>query len=111
MIAAAITRRLNVDPLMRTRLGGASVTGTLTPFPTPLGSQQNSTFAQAQAPAEPSIVSLSLWRTILTVPSQPYTDCAALYRQAYDKWRLLVYNRTHHVDTHCAGRRPTFRFY
>src|SRR5258707_1346437 len=97
--------------MLRTRPGGPSVNVTLTPFPTTVGAKQNSTFAQAQAPAEPSIVSLSLWRTILTVTSQPYTDCAALNRQAYDKWRLLVYNRTHHVDTHCAGRRPTFRFY
>jgi hypothetical protein len=45
-MAAASTRILNVDPLMRTMLGGASVAGTWTPFPTLLGSQQNSILAQ-----------------------------------------------------------------
>src|SRR5258706_278148 len=70
MIAAAITRRLNVDPLMRTRLGGASVTGTLTPFPTPLGSHQNSTFARAPMAFEPGLVTLSPSQAILRSASE-----------------------------------------
>ena len=110
-MAAAMTRRLNVDPLMRTRLGGASVTGTLTPFPTPVGSQQNSTFTQARLAFDHGIVTLSLSRAMLRRHLIVNTDPATCIAQVYPNRRLLVYKHTHHVYTHSAGRRPAFRFH
>src|SRR5882757_2997384 len=102
MMAAASTRMLNVDPLMRTMLGGASVAGTWTPFPTPLSSQQNSILAQAPWPAD-SFASLppSASSVAGTVATSFRFRCGCASPR-YANTRLLVYKDTHHVYTHRA---------
>src|SRR5712675_1173018 len=103
MMAAASTRMLNVDPLMRTRLGGASVAGTWTPFPTPLGSQQNSILAQAPWPAAlvcfVAAISASFGAGTVAKSFRFRCGCAS---SRYANTRLLVYKHTHHVYTHRA---------
>src|SRR5713101_3109651 len=100
MMAAASTRMLNVDPLMRTMLGGVSVAGTWTPFPTPLGSQQNSILAQAPWPA-------ALVCFVAAISTLGCKCRRGLFRfrwrgvsRLYANTRLLVYKHTHHVYTH-----------
>src|ERR1700716_1632360 len=102
MMAAASTRMLNVDPLMRTILGGASVAGTWTPFPTPLGSQQNSILAQAPWPAALVCFVAAIGISRCRYSRESFRFRCGCASRRYANTRLLVYKHTHHVYTHRA---------
>src|SRR5712671_4711954 len=102
MMAAASTRMLNVDPLMRTMLGGASVAGTWTPFPTPLGSQQNSILAQAPWPAAFVCFVAAMASFVAGTGATSFHFRCGCASPRYANTRLLVYKHTHHVYTHRA---------
>src|SRR5713226_7305512 len=111
MMAAASTRMLNVDPLMRTMLGGASVAVTWTPFPTPLGSQQNSILAQAPWPAASVCFAVGIRTLVCECRGEVFRFRCRCASPRYANTRLLVYKHTHHVYTHRPRRQPAFRFH
>src|SRR5258706_6314954 len=102
MMAAASPRMLNVDPLMRTRLGGASVAGTWTPFPTPLVPNKIA-YSRKGHGLRHSFVSLPPSASFVagTVATSFRFRCGCASPR-YANTRLLVYKHTHHVYTHRA---------
>src|SRR5437764_11634666 len=98
MMAAASTRILNVEPLMRTRLVGASVAGTRTPFPTPLVPNKIA-YSRGGEGLRHAFCYVAATGTLGSQPRSLFAVHMRLCPARYANSGLLVYQHTHHVDT------------
>ena len=87
-MAAASTRRLKVDPLMRTVLGEDSLTGTRTPIGTVIRCQQNNTIGGLGRSGR--VLDVALWVSRREENMAAGRRPGKLVRMGYRNGRLLV---------------------